>query len=67
MNATLPTEFLERLRKIANAEGWSDKMGEDPGCIIDDFAGGNVDDAYYGGTRDGEILLARDILALLDQ
>lgn len=67
MNTTLPTEFLEQLRNIANAKSWSDKMLEDPSCLIDDFAGGNIDDAYYGGTRDGEIQLARDILALLDQ
>lgn len=66
MSTTLPTEFIERLRNIANAKGWSDAMSEDPGCIIDDFAGGNIDDAYYGGTRDGEIMLARDIVALLD-
>ena len=34
--------------------------------MIDDCAAGNIDDAYYAGSSDGEILLAREILGELE-
>ena len=33
--------------------------------MVDDYAGGNIDDAYSLGERAGEVLLARDILGML--
>jgi len=51
-------EMIEKLKKIARRTAWSDE--ED--FVVDDYAGGNVDDAYSGGERDGEIQLARVIL-----
>lgn len=51
-------EMIERLKALAKRTAWADE--ED--LIVDDYAGGNVDDAYSGGERDGQIQLARDIL-----
>jgi hypothetical protein len=54
MNETI----INELKKLAGKEAWCDC--ED--FIPYDYAGGNFDDAYYGGTSDGGILLARSIL-----
>lgn len=58
-------ELLEKLQKLATQKSWEDQFDDD--SIIDDFAGGNIDDAYYGGYRDGEISLAREVLAYLEE
>lgn len=63
--ANMNKELLEKLQKLAEQESWYDQFNSD--TIVDDFAGGNVDDAYYGGQRDGQIELARDILMALQQ
>ena len=55
-------ELKARLEKLAASECWSD----DPDFMVDDYAGGNIDDAYYGGEHSGEVRLAREILAGLD-
>ena len=34
---------------------------------VDDYAGGNVDDAYCIGMETGEVLFAKDLLAILNQ
>lgn len=54
MNEKLKTE----LEKLAKRKCWCD----DEDFMIDDYAGGNIDDAYYGGSADGETLLARELL-----
>lgn len=64
----MPTEEkLEAIRKLveplAARETWADSFDED--TCVDDFAGGNVDKAYYGGENAGETELARKILELL--
>lgn len=51
-------ETKEYLEKLAADEAWCD----DDNFLVDDFAGGNEDDAYHGGYRDGQIKLAREIL-----
>jgi hypothetical protein len=48
----------EHLMEIAKKKAWSDNKE----FMVDDYAGGNIDDAYYGGASDGEVLLAREIL-----
>lgn len=48
----------EHLMEIAKRKAWSD----DEEFVVDDYAAGNEDDAYYGGASDGEVLLARQIL-----
>lgn len=53
---------IERLRttlkQLASRECWSD----DPEFIPDDYAGGNIDDAYSGGREDGASMFARQLL-----
>ena len=56
------SDLLEMLRKLA---------GDSADCDDSDFnamewSGGNYDDAYSIGRDDGEILLARHILASLE-
>jgi hypothetical protein len=48
------------LEKIAARDCWCD----DEEFMADDYAGGNIDDAYNGGSDDGEALLARSLLKL---
>ena len=52
-------EMKAKLEKLAARKCWSDN--ED--FMVDDYAGGNIDDAYYGGNTDGETDLARELLA----
>lgn len=47
------------LKEIAQERVFSDCSGD---VVIDDWAGGNVDDAYYIGVRAGRTELAREIL-----
>jgi len=54
-------KLIERLKKLAARRTWADGLTE-PDTIIDDYAGGNMDDAYYGGENSGETSLARSIL-----
>jgi hypothetical protein len=54
--------LIEKLKKLAQSKAWEDELRGGRDVVVDDFAGGNVDDAYDGGFRSGEILLARDIL-----
>ncbi len=53
-------ELKARLEKLAKRKCWCD----DEDSIIDDYANGNIDDAYGGGVDDGEAILAREILAM---
>lgn len=62
MKNTLSKEFINKLEILAKRVCWSDNL-EDFNPM--DYSGGNYDDAYYGGTSDGETLLAREILSEL--
>ena len=55
------TELKVFLQKTAGKAAWQD----DKEFVPDDYAGGNIDDAYNGGVSDGEILVCREILELL--
>ena len=35
--------------------------------MVDDYAGGNIDDAYEIGFKDGRVDLARELLGLLPE
>jgi hypothetical protein len=48
----------EYLEKLAAKKAAIDKEDFNPY----DYSGGNYDDAYYMGSSDGEILLARELL-----
>lgn len=50
------------LEPVAGKSTWDDRMEEDEDVYVDDFAGGNIDDAYSGGCHSGRVDLAREIL-----
>ncbi len=56
--------MIERLKALARRECFHDD--EDPDVIVDDYAGGNVDDAFYAGEHAGEVMLARDVLTAMN-
>lgn len=56
-------EMFEKLRKLAKQQAWADN----PDYLVVECAGGNIDDAYVGGCRDGEIFLARALLDILGE
>lgn len=60
----MTSEMIELLKKMAKRKCWSDEFNADEGEIfrVDDFAGGNIDDAYFGGVEDGKSELARSVL-----
>lgn len=51
-------ELKTKLEKLAQRECWCDKEY----FVVNYCAGGNVDDAYWSGSRDGETALARTLL-----
>lgn len=52
-------ELIDKLKKLANSDCFYDDDNEP---IVDDYAGGNVDDAFGVGEHSGEVMLARMIL-----
>lgn len=58
----LTADAIERLKALARRVTIRDRQEEDDAICVDDFAGGNVDDAYEHGLLDGEVEMARDIL-----
>lgn len=61
--AIMNHDDVAKLIEIAKEDTIYDKGGEY--AQVDDYAGGNVDDAYVLGTSDGRIELAREILSNL--
>jgi hypothetical protein len=65
---TISDDMLQSLRKLASEKTRPQRdkeNGEDFNPY--DWAGGNIDDAYYQGEEDGEISLAQDIIAHIDE
>lgn len=56
---SLPQSVLDKLVSLAQ------KSTSDSTEDFDPSDGGNFDDAYYMGTEDGEIYLAREVLTAL--
>ena len=52
--------MIEELKRIARQECFYDDEDED--VIVDDYAGGNIDDAFSVGETAGETMLARSLL-----
>lgn len=63
----LTIELIESLKKLAAEETLDDLIDKGEDVCVDDFAGGNVDDAYSTGYNDGQVALARDILKVISQ
>jgi len=53
-----PAALKEKLTEIAQQECCCD----DEEFMPDDYAGGNIDDSYYNGVNDGEVIFARKLL-----
>lgn len=49
-----------KLEQLATCRCWFDEDGYY--TSVDDYAGGNLDDAYEGGVFTGEVMLARELL-----
>ena len=57
-------EMIQTLKALARGECYYDDEDEDK--VIDDYAGGNIDDAFYSGEHAGEVMLARKVLNALN-
>lgn len=55
-------KLIKMIRKVASQEVCAD---EDD-FMVDDYAGGNIDDAYSLGTDHGEVYFARQLLELIE-
>ena len=58
-------KIKEFLRLVAEQGCWSENGLDFDEVIVEDFAGGNVDNAYWGGSADGEVRLAKKVLEML--
>jgi hypothetical protein len=60
-------QMIEMLKKLAG-ENTLRETSDAEGYMISAYeaSGGNYDDAYSMGMRDGEILLARELLKMLE-
>jgi hypothetical protein len=57
-------QMIARLKELARSNCFHDDKDED--VIVDDYAGGNIDDAFDLGERAGETMLARDVLLAMN-
>ena len=62
VNPVVIEEMIKRIKAKANEEARIDIVDFN----IDGYAGGNIDDAYGMGCDDGEILFARELLAMIE-
>lgn len=59
----LTEEAYQELVKLAQRKSWDDELNDpEEDSMIYDMAGGNIDDAYYGGHLCGRIDHAREVL-----
>jgi len=66
MKNKLSEKSIEALKKKAARETiW--ELFEKDGSIVDDYAGGNIDDAHSLGVEDGETVMARKVLKALHE
>lgn len=63
MKVEMSEEFIERLKRLAQRETWTENAEKD-GELMNpsEYSGGNFDDAYYGGQSDGETEMAQEVL-----
>lgn len=54
---------IEELKKFLEKVASQEALDDNEDFCARDYAGGNFDDAFYGGQLSGEISLARAILA----
>ena len=56
--------MIQKLKNLAKSDCFYDDENEDK--MVDDYAGGNIDDAFSYGETAGEVMLARQVLMALD-
>ncbi len=59
-------KVLTQVKIKLNALSFKKAHIDDPEFMVNDWAGGNIDDAYSLGSTDGEIILARELKSTLD-
>jgi hypothetical protein len=59
-------EMIAYLKKLANKDSIYDCEDEDEDIVINDYVGGNIDDAFDSGEQNGEIILAREVLKAMN-
>ena len=57
----LDDRLTQKLQKLASQACWSD----DKNMCVDDYCGGNMDDAFWGGYDAGAACVARLVLGAL--
>lgn len=56
------SKIIDEIRKIAA----QDISADEDDFMVDDYAGGNIDDAYRIGVDHGEVYFARQLLKLIE-
>lgn len=59
-------QVIEKLKEIAESDSVFDSIHEDGYFCVNDYAGGNMDDAFSLGLEEGEIELARKLLDMMN-
>ena len=55
-------KIINQLKDLARQDCVYDSDSEDEFLCIDDYAGGNIDDAFFLGETAGKVTLARSLL-----
>lgn len=66
MNIEISNDFINELIALAQCTTVLDRVQDEEDTCVEDFAGGNVDDAFDNGIRSGHTELARRILNQLN-
>ncbi len=56
------SKLIDKIRRIAGSEISADQDD----FMVDDYAGGNIDDAYSVGLDHGEVYLSRELLKIIE-
>lgn len=58
----LPQHLIDSLINVAKQKSAFDDLADDEFYVADDYAGGNIDDAFNNGMNEGNISMARLVL-----
>lgn len=56
------SKLIDKIREIAS----SDISADEDDFMVNDYAGGNIDDAYNIGVDHGEVYFARRLLIIIE-
>lgn len=60
------TEKLAKLISLIEQQAAKPAYTDDEDFNPDDVAGGNIDDAFYAGIKDGKIIFAQELMNVLN-